>query len=285
MRSFILPLFLVLSGTASRGALIAEWRLDEASSNIVDSTGNHPAGVATGAPSYGQPGVPSGTYGSIIVTSPPTLRAIGFGPQNIDEYFTVGTSNNNPVMNLDRGASFTVMGWINPSAPPASGGAYRILSTGGSAGSDGGWGVSLFMPNSSGNNSAVRLTTYGLADNNSSTFNVVFGQWIHIAATYRDGNIDYFLNGSQLGGSDFSRFNNESGNGRLTIGSRLGGADFDQTVGRLDGIRVYNESLTPAQIAAAANASVVPEPRNAMLHLVIASATGAMVFRRRRRLA
>ena len=86
------------------------------------------------------------------------------------------------------------------------------------------------------------------------------------------------MNGDLLGGSDNSLFGNDLAAARLTVGARLGGNDGDQTNGRLDGIRVYNEVLTPAQIRAAAIASVIPEPTAACLVFL-----GAAGLTRRRR--
>ena len=283
MKITAIALLLLAPCTSVPAALIAEWRLDEASGGVVDSTGNHPIGIPTGVPDYGQPGVTPGLYGSIIVTAP-AGRSIGFGPQTVDEYFTIGTTNINPVMDLAPSSNFTVMGWINPNAPTGSAG-YRFLSTGTGDGAGGGWGFSLFMPNATGVGSAVRFTTHGIADNQSSAFNVTFGQWIHLAATYRNGAIDYFLNGSPLTGSDFSLFNNDTAAGRLVLGGRFSGPNFDQANGRLDGIRVYNTALTASQIIAAASASAVPEPRNAMVYLTISTAMGSIALRRRRRSA
>ena len=153
------------------------------------------------------------------------------------------------------------------------------FSTGGGAGSDGGWGLGLRLNDVIGASCTVRFTTYAVADNDSDPFAVVFGEWIHIAATYNNGAINYFLNGVPLGGGDNSLFNNDGPNARLTIGARLGGNDVDQANGRLDGIRIYDEVLTPAQIQEAAVTSVVPEPAACGLMLLGA----ASVLRRRRR--
>jgi hypothetical protein len=260
-------------------ALIAYWGQDELSGPIIDSTGNHPAGIATGFPTYGLPGVPNGTYGAIDINAA-TGTSIEYGPSvGIDEFFTVGTDNNNPVMNLNATDGFTVMGWMNPyallSATPRY---YKILSTGSSGGSDRGWGLALRLNQIDGANSVIRFSNFGIVDNESAAFNLVPGNWVHIAATYNSGAITYFLNGTMFD-SDTSSFGNEGAAARLVIGSRLGGNDNDQMNGRLDGIRVYNTVLTEAEIRTAAVESVsVPEPSSASLLL-----TGLLVFARRRR--
>jgi hypothetical protein len=262
----LLLLLLVLSSLPLQAAVIGSWAQDEASGNLIDSTGNHPAGTPVGSPTYGQAGVPNGTYGSITVSGA-AGTSIEYGPSTVDEFFNVGTDNNNPILNLDRTAAFTVMGWINPFAPTATS-TYRIVSTGSAAGADRGWGFGLRLNGLDGTGSSLRFTTYGIADNDSDAFNINFNEWIHMAATYDNGVINYFLNGTALGGSDTSLFGNESANGRLVIGGRLGGNDVDQANGRLDGILVYNEVLSATQIQdAAANVSV-PEPSTLFLGTV-----------------
>jgi hypothetical protein len=205
-----------------------------------------------------------------------TGTAIEYGPSDVDEFFTIGTDNNNPVMNLDAAGAFTVMGWMNPAAPTA-GRSYRFLSTGSGAGPDRGWGIGLRVPNAVGTASSIRFTTYGIADNDSSTFDVTFGNWIHIAATYDNGQINYFLNGNALD-SDISAFGNEGTAGRLVVGGRVGANDTDQMNGLIDGIQVYNEVLTPERIREAAAASV-PEPSTTLLGVAV----GCVALARRRR--
>ena len=258
-------------------ALIGFWGQDELSGPIIDLTGNHPAGIATGSPVYGLPGVPNGAYGAINITAA-TGAAIEYGPTVVDEFFTVGTDNVNPVMNLNFTDGFTVMGWMNPYAPTLINRSYKILSTGSAAGVDRGWALALRLTTLDGTGSSVRFTNYGVADNDSAQFSIAFGTWIHLAATFNNGVITYFLNGTMLD-SDTNSFGNETANGRLTVGSRLGGNDADQMNGQLDGIRVYNTVLSEAEIQTAAVESVsVPEPSSAFLGL-----TGLLALVRRRR--
>jgi hypothetical protein len=269
--------FLIVAFAASSAdaALVGFWKNDEASGPLIDSTGGHPPGVATGTPTYGLPGVPNGTYGAITVTGA-FGTAIEYGPSNVDEFFTIGTDNNNPVMNLDPTGAFTVMGWVNPLAPTAAS-TYRFLSTGSGAGGDRGWGIGLRVLDASGFGSSIRFTTYGIADNDSATFDVSFGTWVHVAATYNNGAIDYFLNGNALD-SDTSSFGIDTAAARLVVGGRLGANDVDQMNGDIDGVQVYDQVLSAAQIRQAAVGSVVPEPSAVILSLV-----GVLGFMRRRR--
>jgi hypothetical protein len=263
MKDWLL-LFVALVCLPAQAAQIGFWAQNEASGNLIDSTGNHPSGIPTGSPTYGQPGVPNGSYGSISIVNA-AGASIAYGPSSLDQYFTIGADNNNPVMNLDTTGAFTLMGWINPNAPTAAS-TYRFLSTGSAAGADRGWGIGLRLANVAGTGSSIRFTSYGILDNDSSLFDVTFGSWIHVAVTYNNGTINYFLNGTALD-SDTSSFGNETVNGRLVIGGRVGGNDVDQANGRLDGIQVYDSVLSAAQIqsAAAASVSAVPEPSTLVL--------------------
>ena len=280
-------IFLALSAAAfassAQAALIADWRLNEASGSIVDSTGNHVAGTATGTATYSQSGVPNGTYdlpvgGASITVAGATGTSIEFGPRTTDELFTVGTTNDTAVQNIDSTGSFTAMAWINPTTLETNT-THRIISTGGTSLSPGtgGWGFGL-QSGGTATTGSIRLTTFFVADNDSATFPIATGTWYHLAVTYNNGVINYFLDGELLGGGDTSLFNNEAATGRLTIGSRLGGTDLDQVVGRLDGIHVYDTVLTGAEIQAAAVASVIPEPSTALL-----GGLGILALLRRRR--
>ena len=274
-----LPIFILLLLMRPADAqLIGSWNHDETGGNLIDSTGGHPPGIPTGTPGYGFPGVPNGAYGSITISNS-SGTAIEYGPSNVDEVFTIGTDNNNPVMNLDAGGAFTIMGWMNPYQPALTFRTYRFLSTGSGAGADRGWGFGLRLPNVDGTGASLRFTNYGILDNDSSLFNVAFNSWMHLAATYNNGTITYFLNGTELD-SDNSLFGNEGPAGRLLIGGRVGGNDVDQMNGLVDGVRVYNQLLTAAQIQQAAVESVsIPEPSAGWLLAL----GGAGLWRRRTR--
>jgi hypothetical protein len=270
---------LLLSAPCAPAALVAFWNLDEVSGNVNSSAGSFDPGIPTGAPEYGLLGVPNGNYGAITVTNAGG-SSMNFGPSTVDEFFTVGASNDNAVQNIDRTGSFTVMAWIRPSLE-ATVGTYRPLSTGSAAGADGGWGFGLRMNATTGIGSSIRFTTYAIADNNSPLFDVSLGQWMHIATTYNNGAITYYLNGVQLAAGSTSLFNNDTAAARLTLGGRLGGNDADQVNGGLDGIRVYDSVLNASEIALAAADSVtlVPEPS---VWSAAALGLAAMASRRRR---
>jgi len=259
----------LIAGPNANAALVAAWNQDEFAGPIIDSTGNHPEGLPSGFPVYSMAGVPNGSYGAINVSNA-FGTSIEYGPSLEDDFFIVGDNNVNPVMNLDGGGAFTVMGWVNPQALPAGSPArsYKVLSTGSGAGADRGWGLALRLTTTGGENSSIRFTSFGIADNDSQTFTVAYGSWIHLAVTYNAGQITYFLNGVMLD-SDTSVFGPDTINSRLVVGSRLGGNDSDQMAGQLDGIRVYDQILSATEIqqAAAESVSAVPEPSVTMLAL------------------
>lgn len=238
---------------------IGDWKMNEGSGNLIDSTGNHAPGVPTGVPTYLAPGVPRGTYGSINLTTP-AGSSIYYGPSTVDRFFNISSSSPNAVMNLDPTDCFTVMGWINPvplgtSRPVV--GRHTMISTGGAADADGGWGLGLSVTSTSGQGSRIRFTPYGKPALESDAFTLPANGFVHVAVTYRSGDISYFLNGTAIGGStSVVQFNARSSEARMTIGGRLGGSNVEQVSGLVDGLRVYAELLSAPQIRTAAYNSV-----------------------------
>lgn len=238
---------------------IGEWRMNEANGNLTDATGNHAPAVPTGVRTYSAPGVPQGTYGSINVTAP-IGTSIGFGPTSVDGYFTVSPLENNPGIGLRPNAFFTAMGWIRPvplGRARIEQGNHLLLSTTGPDKSDGGWSLGLSVTNRTTTKGRIRFIPYGALPLDSKEFDLTTNNFVHIAITYRDGKISYFLNGESIGHSIASvPFTEPSDNARLVIGSRVNGDAADQMSGNLDGLRVYDTLLTEAQIKTAAQNSV-----------------------------
>lgn len=267
--------------TPLQAALIGDWRLDDPAAPLTDSTGNQPgASLTTGTASYSNAGVGNGTFGALTVTNA-SGTSVGFTGSS--SYFTAGTDNSTIVQNLDRTGAFTVMGWINVTAFNA-GNSYRLLTTGTNNGGDGGWGLGLKINSGDGSGSAIQWTNFGVADNNSTAFAVTSGQWLHLAATYNNGAIAFFLNGNAMGTAN-SLFSNESTLGRLSIGNRYNGGAGDQTTGYLDGLRVYDTVLTSGEIQTAAVASVSAVPEPSAYGLAGAGVLAAVALTRRRRRA
>lgn len=272
----------VLAATAfaAQGALVAHYKLDETSGNLADASGNSLTGTlqtfnSTANPNawaYNQPSVPAGTYGEITV-SPSTAASFGASFQGGDNdnraNFAIGSpavienlinaGTNGPGGNGGVG-NMTVMGWIN--LDTASGN-QRIFGTGTSG--LGGWGFGT-----SGSN--LIFTTFGGADRRG-TGGLVVGTWYHIAATYDDNSLDFFVNGTSVGttnGPDAGKFTEEIGTS-FRVGASNNGVD--QNFGRYDEVKVFDTVLTAAEIQSAA----IPEPSTALL-----GALGALALLRRR---
>ena len=275
MKLALFSAVLLLAHHSAESALIGWWKQDELTGpNIVDATGQNPEAAQNGSPIYGTPGVPNGVYGSIVVGSAQGT-SIGYGPSTADATFITGTTNENPVMDIDATGQLTVMGWLRPAAPElTTAHVYRMLSTGSAAGGDFGWGLGLRW--SLVNNVLepfARFTAYGVVDKDVriEPTSVTADQWIHLAATYDNGVTTLYFNGDLLGvHADTRLFGNDSVNNRLVIGGRLGGSNNEQANGLIDGLRVYNNVLSDQEIRAAAAASVsaVPEPAVMLLGLV-----------------
>lgn len=273
----------LLTVSAPAAHLIGSYPLDEISGNIVDETGLNPNGELTGTANYRQPGVPNGTYGSMVVTNA-SGTSVGFGPSTQDTLFIAGTTNTNPILDLAATGSFTSMGWINPAAAVLTTQyTSRLFATGTAAGLDRGWSMGLAYNPATAPTWTVRFTAFGVADKDSTRFSLNTGEWYHIATTYDNGTTSLFLNGELLNThANTARFGDELALGRLVIGGRLGGNDRDQANGLLDGLRVYNRVLTVGELreAAVLSVSVIPEPAVALLGLL----TAPLLFRRKRNL-
>ena len=254
MNAQALLLLLILATCSAEAVIVASWRQDEISGNLIDETRVNPEATPVGTPTYANPGVPNGTYGSIVVGSAQGT-SIGYGPSATDAYFVAGDDNNNPVMNIDSAGQLTAMGWMRPETPTQTTSfTYRMIGTGSNAGADGGWGLGVRFTITGGVRTPfVRFTAYGVIDKDSTPITVSFGEWIHIAATYDNGITSLYLNGDFLSThADFRLFTNDSTNNRQVIGGRLGGSNNEQTGGLLDGVRVYDSILSVEEIRAAA---------------------------------
>ena len=55
-----------LTAVSAEGAIIADWKQDELTGPLIDSSGNHPLGIPTGGPTYGAQGVPKSAPHSVL---------------------------------------------------------------------------------------------------------------------------------------------------------------------------------------------------------------------------
>ena len=64
LKSAAILLTFFLTASLSQAAVVGSWTLDETSGDILDATGNHPEGMATGTPTYSTAGMPNGSSGT-----------------------------------------------------------------------------------------------------------------------------------------------------------------------------------------------------------------------------
>jgi hypothetical protein len=100
----------------------------------------------------------------------------------------------------------------------------------------------------------------------------LFGQWIHIAATYDGTTARDYLNGRQVNSGEFHFSHGDDPNILLSIGNTM-----DQNAwpgspegfyGYIDEVRIYNRALEPNEIAYLAD----PTPEDGVLQIPIPSA-------------
>jgi hypothetical protein len=79
IKSAAILLTFPLTASLSQAAVIGSWTRDETSGDILDATGNHPEGMATGTPTDSTAGVPNGSSGSSAATNA-AGTSIDYGP-------------------------------------------------------------------------------------------------------------------------------------------------------------------------------------------------------------
>lgn len=273
MKTNILSFLTLASSCAiSQAALIGHWKMDEASGDLSDSSGSGFTGVKQTAGAgavYGEATVAPGTYGAVTIT--PSISA-AFG-SSIDfaentttnrSNYTIGTpaAITNLITSAGGGTgTMTIMAWINLDN---TSGTQRIFGTG--VGGSQGWAFGT-------NGSNLRFTTNGRADNNSPTAaGLTIGTWTHIAATYNNNTIEFFVNGNSLGvDNNAGGFNNETANNYRFASTTNGNEQF---TGEMDELKIFDEALSIAEIRAAA----IPEPSG----IALLSLGGLALLRRRR---
>jgi len=212
---FALVLGLFPATGAADPSLVGWYQLED---NADDSSGYDNHGTAQGGPLWTNG--PSG-YG----------RAIEL--DGVDDYVEVP---HNAVLTVD--SEVTVMAWIKAGRHTGPGGAawQAILTKGNSSRS-----YSLYTT-SSGN---LHFSTAGVGSTSSST--VPLNEWAHVAAMVVGGVHRYYINGAFAG---------EGGSGVVLPGAAdtetvLLGASHEadrEFLGLMDDARIYNRSLTEAEI-------------------------------------
>jgi hypothetical protein len=107
----------------------------------------------------------------------------------------------------------------------------------------------LRLNGGTGAGSAIRFTNYGVLDNDSSLFNVNFGEWSHIAATYNRWVARLYADGVEVC-SRWTWGALAMPEVPFTLSGYLddSGEIVDEITGRLDDVRIYARALSATEI-------------------------------------
>ncbi len=216
----------------------AYWRFDEATGTATgDASGGSSNGTLVGGP---------------VWTSGKTGGALNFAAAA--SYLAI--ANSAALNDLDNsGHGMTVTAWINP-ASSGGGGGGRIIDK------DNNSGGGFLKLNSAGTSvqfAADQFTTAAIR--NSADNSIALNQWQHVAVT-RDGSsdgskINIYINGL-VANDSLHAPTSGSGAAQSATGTpfTIGNRTLDKARnfnGSIDGVRVYNRMLTPAEIQSLVN--------------------------------
>ena len=236
--SEVSDLYYATGGTAgdTTSGLVGWWKLDDGSgTTAADSSGDGNTGTLGGSP------LPTWTNGKLD-------GALSFNGSQ-----TVGVPDNAA---LDLSGPWTVSGWIELSAMPASGylgpvlkksnGAafnYLLAYNNGAYFAGTGW-VILYYDASN----HLQSTSYGTT--------AVLNQWYFLAGVWDGTTLSLYLNGGLVGSSTPSASPNGSSGGGLTIAAGVS----NSLTGMLDDVRIYNRALSATDVAALYNERACTSP-------------------------
>lgn len=211
--------------------LVGWWKLDETSgTSAADSSGTGNTGTTHASPAW----TTAGQFNGALTFNGTT------------QYVSVPD-----VASLQLSGSWTVSTWVNPSALPASGLYYGVLSK---TNASSNMNYVLTVDNASGLfgagapkwvvefNQSSGPVWYAADQTSIST-----GTWYHLAGVWDSSthNLYLYLNGILVATQNTGANVPDSGSGNnLTIGSR--GATH--TAGTLDDTRIYNRALTASEV-------------------------------------
>lgn len=178
----------------------------------------------------------SGSANATLTNNGATLT-MGQSNQADTAYLFNGTSQRmtpgaNSVFNTTDG--YTISAWVKPDSNLGTL-TWRFIMAGPSA--DWGFGLNI---NASGA-AYLRMTKVNASDANVSPVEVTKDAWHHVAMTYKDTNVTYYLDGRQVG----SYIYNPAGGftpGTKYIGVNANGGGYFK--GSLDDVRVYGRAIT-----------------------------------------
>jgi len=239
--------FLVGTALSSQSAMVGYWNFDDGSAN--DSSGNANNGTFQNGASA-TANVANATAGTMSLS-------VSGGSQHV-------LVPHDPSLSLS--TEITITAWVNPVGSNWGGILAKSPSDGGGANHSGNY--ELRLQNNAGQNFQW-LYEAGPGVNSTITLaggvGPAIGQWSHIALTHDSaGNFSLYINGVQtstaVAGTAFGQLTNSN---PLYLGSR---ADLFTTFnGHLDEISIWDEALSPQQIADIHANGVIPEPATSLL--------------------
>jgi hypothetical protein len=223
-----------ISALYSNTGLVGYWPLNEGTgSSTIDQSGNGNGGTWSGTPAGN-----GGTYYA--------AGKVG----SYAGYFNGNTGNDSVVTNGTVGAltsNFTVVAWINnPSF--SSVGDFTVVGDRLNAAS--GWEIET---PTSGNSAALLWRTfYGSSGNIYSAYMLNSGTWYQVAAVQLNGSALLYVNGAQVLSQSIT--NPVAGSQAFAIGYIGVGSGGSSWLGSIDDVRIYNRTLSAAEIQALYNA-------------------------------
>ena len=212
-----------LFGTVAETAAspqVARWKLD---GNAEDSVGDND-GTINGDPEW----VDGIVLGSLEFDGVDDYVNCGNDPSlDLTNNFTIALW-----VKIDAGSVILCKGTKNATQP---GGAYSINSDGSST-----W-IFILRNNTDTDPPALAFAP------------IMFGQWTHIAATFSNGDMTLYTNGSEANTETLSTTTINTNTGTLVIGSETGGPNY--LTGCVDDVRIYSSVLFEADIQAIASLS------------------------------
>jgi hypothetical protein len=217
-------------GVAYDNNLISYWRLDEGKGSVVYDSGSGENGTL-----YGCTWVP-GKYGSAV---------------NFDGNTSSGVTT--PLISPTQPSALTLSAWVNLSASNPTAGHWIVGKSWGNS-----WG--MYVSSTSG-----KVCFYGRSaatyQSAQSTRGISFGSFHHIALvySYTDKKINFYINGVSAGSSSFN-YTLDNSVTTVTIGNLALNYSNWRTFGIIDDVRIYNRTLSAAEVASLYLRGQEPDP-------------------------
>ncbi len=195
--------------------LVGYWKMDEASGNAIDSSGNGNTGTLTGAPT------------SVAGSLGPAKNFANTAGVAASDYYNVTTTTG---LSAD---AITVSAWINPDVITSGERQCFINSPG------------TFFDIEPGGSLVAYIQTTPTGWIAQSTTGLQTGVWQHVVQTYDRKTRNLYINGV-LKSSVIDRTEALINTGATRVGDATwGGEAYD---GKIDEVRIYNRALSPKEV-------------------------------------